>query len=319
MNHAVAIAILGPGLETEEAIKNRWNILLKSTDPSDENRITQLARASEALIKEIGKLCGGPGKIRIEPIPWFNPALNKKPRLDPPQPEKPLLPQPKSRKPRAQPVPRIEGPSFEPPTNYELARLEQASKPHDAEVARLEQAAWYGIEQANVNNGTTVVIPPVVYHDLLDMPQATYNDPVLVVPPVEDQIEPTMSQDPEISDSSPESSPAPKKRTYKMNNRTPRAPDARVHKKKSTEKIFKEMQKVFSGHFEVKPGARVHPRELLNAFTSSRNAKGMSVSDDEKSSIKRHGKRFFMAQWPNTKFRLIKEGWLYTDVSKKKT
>jgi hypothetical protein len=174
------------------------------------------------------------------------------------------------------------------------------------------QAAWYDSQQANVNYKPNFVIPPVFYDDLIDeQPQAsachlmptTYNEPMF------DQPEPTMS------------SPVAKKRKYAMEGtggkRVARPPDAKSHESMLTEELKMEMRRVFSEHFEVKPGARMHFSELLNAFTASRNARGMPVSDEDASLLHRHGKKYFKEQWPHTVYRHVKKVYCYTDVNRK--
>ena len=106
----------------------------------------------------------------------------------------------------------------------------------------------------------------------------------------------------------------PVKGNYTFHMRKHRAPDARIHRKRDLGELFGEMQRVFSSEFVEKAGAYMNFRELLGAFTACRN----QVSDEEKRLLRLHGKRLFLAQWPNATRVVIKQSVYYTDVARKK-
>lgn len=130
-----------------------------------------------------------------------------------------------------------------------------------------------------------------------------------------------MSASPEVVEVSTDDEPVmAKKRPYTMGGkRVARPPDAKSHESMLTEELKMEMRRVFSENFEVKPGALMHFNELPNAFTASRNARGVPVSDEEASLLHRHGKKYFMEQWPHTIYRPVKKVYRYTNVARKTT
>ena len=142
-------------------------------------------------------------------------------------------------------------------------------------------------------------------------------DEVTAVEPVE---EPVVAESVAEPDENLAAKPMPTKlgkRIYRSITRKSRAPGAKTHEKKITKELEREMDQVFSRHFEVKPGACMHFSELLNAFTAFRNEGGWLVTDEEKNRFKLNGKRLFMAQWPNAECVFIRESFCYIDVARK--
>ena len=81
-------------------------------------------------------------------------------------------------------------------------------------------------------------------------------------------------------------------------NRRKRAPDARVHRKigdyKEGQALVQEMTAFFQGKFVSNPWNKLLVQDVLDLFVSSRD----STTDLEKNLFKRHGKRLFLAVWP---------------------
>jgi hypothetical protein len=169
----------------------------------------------------------------------------------------------------------------------------------------LEQAAWYGpLPSSPQENGK----------------QAEWNGPLPSSP--QDNGKQAEKNGPPPSDDLSDSSPSPtqetKKRSYTYHARMPRAPDARRHRKSNHVELFSEMKNVFSRKFEASPDARILFKDLVNAFASSRMAKGKLFSDDEKKIFTRHSKRLFLIQWPNAEYRVVQEVVCYFHVGMKK-
>lgn len=115
------------------------------------------------------------------------------------------------------------------------------------------------------------------------------------------------------------------KRANYAKNRKPRAPGSRIHKKiedyDEGKALVGRIKDVFAKCFEERPGAHVLCNELLSFFLKS-NVEGSEEKDKATATLEqrlfvRHGKKLFLAQWPNAKYTLYKNQRCYLNVALK--
>ena len=112
-----------------------------------------------------------------------------------------------------------------------------------------------------------------------------------------------------------------KKRPYAMadtgGKRVRRASDARPHRKDNHMEFKAEMKKVFSRKFKEVPGAHVQFSDLMDVFATSRTAKGKTFSAKDENLLNHHSRKAFEKQWPNAKYKVVRDVVGYYNVAKK--
>ena len=153
VDHAIAVAIIGPNLETVEAINEAWKRKTARFSPSDTENIAKYAAARDELIRQLPSRCGIDGKAKPVNHPWFDPQFARRTQA------KPAQAQAKPGQAQAQAKPAQARPEVRPTKNVRKrdaeqnqARLEQPEampvacleQPRQETTLSLEQAAWYG-------------------------------------------------------------------------------------------------------------------------------------------------------------------------------